>query len=158
VSTLVNAHASSCPCGAAAFSVRAKPLARFYCHCLICQGVYKAPFADVTAFWAGSEHLRSREAVAFKRYRPPPALQRATCRACGSPVLGYLRLAPFLRLLFVPTKNLKPGADIPAPSTHIFYHRRLHDATDSLPKVSGYWHSEFAVTKLVLIGALQGDA
>lgn len=154
---LVVADNSACSCGAAGFSVRAKPLGRFFCHCLICQGVYKAPFADVTVFWAGSEHLRSQDQVEFKRYRPPPALQRATCRSCGSPVLGYLRLAPFVRLLFVPTRNLKPSEGVPDPSLHIFYHRHVQEATDSLPKIHGYWHSELAVTRLVLLGAVRGD-
>jgi hypothetical protein len=135
----VDAPASSCPCGAAAFSVRAKPLARFYCHCLICQSVYKAPFADVTVFCEGTERVHSQAEVEFKRYRPPPALQRATCRTCGAPVLGYLRLAPLLRLLFVPTRHLKPGAGIPTPSLHIFHHRRVADSADSSPKFSGYW-------------------
>ena len=155
---LVVAENSTCSCGATGFSVRAKPLGRFFCHCLICQGLYKALFADVTVFWAGSEHLRSQDQVEFKRYRPPPALQRGTCRSCGSPVFGYLRLAPLLRLLFVPTGNLKPGAGIPKPSSHIFYHRCVQEATDSLPKIRGYWPSEFAVTKLVLSGAVRSNA
>lgn len=158
MSTLIDAPASSCPCGAAAFTIRAKPLTRFCCHCLICQRANKAAFADVTAFWAGSEHLRSPEAVEFRSHRPPPALRRGTCRACGAPVLGYLRLAPFLRLLFVPTRNLKPAATGLPPSAHVLYHRRVSDATDSLPKFSGYWSSELAVTRSVLRGWLRSAA
>jgi hypothetical protein len=156
VAKLVVAENSTCSCGAAGFSLHAKALGRFYCHCLICQALYKAPFADVTVFWAGSEYLRSQDRVEFKRYRLPPALQRGTCRSCGSPVLGYLRLAPFVRLLFVPTSNLKPGGGIPESFAHIFYHRRVQEATDSLPKVSGYWHSQLAVTKHIISGAVRG--
>jgi hypothetical protein len=71
-------------------------------------------------------------------------------------VLGYLRLAPFVRLLFVPTSNLKPGGGIPESFAHIFYHRRVQEATDSLPKVSGYWHSQLAATRHIISGAVRG--
>ena len=91
-----------------------------------------------TVFWAGSERLRSEGEVSFRRYRLPPALQRATCNACGAPLLGHLRLAPFARLLFVPTRNIPPGADLRDPTAHILYHRRVQEVTDDLPKVSGY--------------------
>lgn len=155
---LVVAESSACPCGAAGFSIRGKPLGRFFCHCLICQRVYEAPFADVTVFWVGSERLLSQDEVVFKRYRLPPALQRGTCRACGSPVFGYLRLAPFVRLLFVPTHNIKPSVGVPEPSAHIFYHRRVQEVTDSLPKFSGYWRSELEVSRLVLSGTVRGAA
>ncbi len=155
---LVVAENCSCPCGTAGFSLWAKPLGRFFCHCLICQSLYKAPFTDVTAFWAGSERLRSQDEVEFKRYRLPPALQRATCRACSAPLLGYLRLAPFVRLLFVPTRNIKPSSGVPEPSMHIFYHRRVQEATDSLPKICGYWRSELAVSRLILSGTVRSAA
>ena len=122
------------------------------------QGVYKAPFAGVTVFWAGSVVLRSSDSVEFTRHRPPPALQRGTCRACGAPVLGYMRLAPFLRLAFVPTHNLEPQPCAPQPSCHIIYRRRHREAADSLPKFVGYWRSELAVTRLILSGALRSDA
>jgi hypothetical protein len=72
-------------------------------------------------------------------------------------VLGFMRLAPFLRLLFVPTRNLKPNVGVPEASLHIFYHRRVDAVTDSLPKVSGYWRSELAVTRLILSGAARSD-
>lgn len=154
---VVVAEDSSCSCGAASFSVRGKPLGRFYCHCRICQALYEAPFADVTAFWAGSAQLRSDEQVVFKRYRLPPAVERGTCRSCESPVLGFMRLAPFVRLALVPTRNLKPTVGVPEAALHIFYHRRVDAATDSLPKVSGYWRSELAVAKLILAGTVRSD-
>lgn len=156
MSILVDAASGSCPCGAATFSLHARPLARFYCHCLICQKLYEAPFADVTVFRAGPESLHDRDKVAFNRYRPPPALRRGTCTVCHAPVFGYLHPAPLPRLLFVPTRNLEPATGIPEPSAHIFYHRRLADAADAYPKFSGYWKSELAVTRLVFGGMLRG--
>ncbi len=70
------------------------------------------------------------------------------------PVVGFLWLAPFLKLAFVPSANFPDQAALPKPEAHIFYHRRLTDAGDNLPKVSGYWPSEFTVTKLVMGGML----
>lgn len=148
----------SCPCQDARFSVNGRALARFICHCRICQTLYKAPFADVTAFWGGAVAIAASDKVRFKRYRLPPALRRGTCVSCGAPVFGYLTIAPFVRLAFVPTRNLKGATDLPAPAIHIFYHRRVADVQDSLPKVSGYWRSELAVSRLVLRGIARGAA
>jgi hypothetical protein len=61
-----------------------------------------------------------------------------------------LRLAPFVQLAFVPSRNFTDRTALPAPSTHIFYHRRISDVNDALPKISGYWPSECAVTRMVL--------
>jgi hypothetical protein len=36
------------------------------------------------------------------------------------------------------------------PRARVFYHRSVKDETDDVPKVSGYWPSELAVTKWVL--------
>lgn len=133
-------------------------LTRFICHCQICQSLYKAPYADVTAFWAGSIKITNGGDLQYRRYRAPPALQRGICLKCGAPVLGYLRLAPLVRLAFVPTKNIRIALALPEPVAHIFYHRRQAEANDTLPKISGYWSSELAVTRLVLQGALRGGA
>lgn len=97
----------SCPCQEARFSVNGRSLARFICHCRICQTLYQAPF---------------------------------------------------VRLAFVPTRNLKGATNLPAPTIHIFYHRRVADVQDPLPKVSGYWRSELAVSRLVLSGIARGGA
>ena len=142
----------ACTCGASKFAVDGKPIGRFLCHCSICQSLYKQPYADVTVFWAGSIKQTEPSDLVFKRYRLPPAVRRGTCPACGAPVLGYLRLAPFVQLGFVASRNFSDAAALPAPSTHIFYHRRVADVADALPKVSGYWPSEIAVIRLVLAG------
>ncbi|WP_139351314.1 GFA family protein [Rhodanobacter sp. B05] len=142
----------ACSCGESRFAVSGMPITRLLCHCTICQSVCKQPFADVTAWWGGAITLPERHNVQFKKYRAPPALRRGTCGSCGMPVVGFLRLAPFLRLAFVPSANFPDQAALPKPKAHIFYHRRLTDASDNLPKVSGYWPSELTVTKLVMGG------
>jgi hypothetical protein len=145
-----------CPCGASRFSVIGTPVTRLYCHCTICQSVYRQPYADVTVWWAGGIRLPEAQRIEFKRYRLPPALQRGTCASCGRPVVGFLRLAPFIRLAFVPSVNVTDRSGLPAPRGHIFYHRRVSDAGDDLPKLSGYWPSELAVTRWVLAGTMRG--
>jgi hypothetical protein len=145
----------SCPCGQSTFTVSGVAISRFLCHCQICQSIYKQPFADVTTFWAGAVSLPEDHSIQFSRYRLPPALRRGTCAACTAPVVGLLSLAPFVQLAFVPSKNFSAPTALPSAGAHIFYHRRVCDVHDSLQKVSGYWSSELAVTKMVM-GSLFG--
>jgi hypothetical protein len=148
----------SCPCHSAKFTVQERPLTRFICHCRICQAVYKAPFADITAFTGSALSVSTPDQVSFKRLRLPPAVNRGICNGCGSPVVGFLRVAPFFKIGFVPTRNLAALGGELEPKLHIFYHRRVADVSDALPKVSGYWASELAVTGAVLKSLLKGAA
>jgi hypothetical protein len=140
----------ACLCGASRFTVSGNPIGRFFCHCRICQKVYDKPFADATYFWAESIALPEDQPIEFRRYRPPPALNRGTCAKCHSPVVGFLRLVPGLTVGFVPSQNFPRPAELPAPDFHMFYDRRVADVDDSVPKVSGYWASEMRVTRSVL--------
>lgn len=142
----------ACQCGRTTFTVSGRPLARLYCHCQICQALYRQPRADVTVWWRGSVELADDQRVQFKRYRLPPAINRGTCPSCGMPVVGFLRLAPFVQLAFVAAMNFPRRAALPRPSAHIFYHRRVKDVRDRLPKIGGYWPSELYATRLVLTG------
>jgi len=146
----------ACQCSRSEFTASGRPLARLYCHCQICQALYRQPRADVTIWWGQSVELPEDQRIQFKRYRLPPAISRGTCPSCGLPVVGFLRLAPFVRLAFVPAMNFPRRTGLPRPSAHIFYHRRVRDAADRLPKISGYWPSELFVTKLILASMLGG--
>jgi hypothetical protein len=64
-----------------------------------------------------------------------------------------MALGPLKMIAFVPSRNFEQRSELPEPSLHIFYHRRIADVTDSLPKVSGYWASEMAVSWLIFGGA-----
>lgn len=147
----------SCSCGTSSFTLNSKPLARFICHCTICQSVYQQPFADVTVLWANKVALPAKHDIRFKKYRSPPALRRGVCSSCGRPVIGFLRLAPFVQLAFVPARNYQDNGALPAPSLHMFYHSRVADVIDQLPKYSGYWRSQLAVTKLILERTFSGS-
>jgi hypothetical protein len=148
----------ACQCGRSRFTVSGRPLARLYCHCRICQELYRQPRADVTVWWGQDVVLAGNQRVEFKRYRLPPAINRGTCPSCGMPVVGFLRLAPFVQLAFVPAMNFPRRAGLPRPSAHIFYHRRVKDERDRLPKVSGYWPSELHATALIVAAMLRARA
>ena len=63
-----------------------------------------------------------------------------------------MAFGPLKMVAFVPSRNFERPSELPEPSLHIFYHRRVADATDPLPKVSGYWASEIAVSRLMIGG------
>jgi hypothetical protein len=152
--TASDALKCACPCNHARFAVTGRPFARFYCHCRICQKLYRRPYADVTIWWGRQVIPPAESTVKYQRYRAPPALRRGICRSCGLPVLGTLWLAPFVELAFVPARNVRAPDLLPQPAVHVFYHRRVKDVDDDLPKVSGYWSSELAVTRLVMGGVV----
>jgi hypothetical protein len=157
VAEMIN-QTCSCPCGKSTFAITSRPFARFVCHCTICQSLYRAPFADVTLLWAKSVVLPETNNIQFKTYRSPPALSRGSCASCGLPAAGFLTVAPFLRLAFIPSRNYPGSYVLPAVALHIFYHSRVGDIDDHLPKCSGYWRSQLAVTKLVLGAGFPGLA
>jgi hypothetical protein len=137
----------TCPCRKAGLVLREPPVARFICHCRICQAVYRAAFADVTVVRRSSLRAGETHNVKFRKYRSPPALSRGTCRDCGSPVLALQALP---RWAYIPAQNYPPAALLPAPAMHIFYDARTTDCSDELPRYHGYLRSEIAVARLVL--------
>lgn len=145
----------ACPCGETTFHAVGKPLLRFYCHCKICQAVYNKPFADILAFRLGDVIASETHPVAFKRYRLPPAVNRGVCLACTAPAFGHLSLLPGYGFTFVPAANLPHGMVVPHASLHSFYDRRQHDVADDLPKISGYWSSQWAVSSRLMAARLR---
>jgi hypothetical protein len=142
----------SCHCGASRLGVTGEPIGRLFCHCTICQAFNKQSYADVTVFPAQSIALASNNAVTFRQYRPPPALDRGACSACGGAVVEFMAFGPLKVLAFVPWQNFERPTELPEPSLHIFYDRRVADATDVLPKASGYWASQASVFRMLLVG------
>jgi hypothetical protein len=143
---------SSCSCGKANIDIKGPVIGRFFCHCTICQSLYKEPCADVTIVRARSVIIRAPCEMEFRRYKSPPALNRGVCKACGSPVLGLTPGPSSLGLAFVASRTFESPELVPPPQYHVFYHRSVANVDDALPKISGYWRSEFAVLSLVLLG------
>jgi hypothetical protein len=141
----------SCECGACSFDLNVLPKARFRCHCLICQEFNDKPFADVVAVRARNVVLRNAEGISFKKYRAPPNFDRGLCRICNTPVIEIMSVGP-LKVMFIPVTTFGPNLQLPSPRMDIFYHRRVMDITDGLPRYSGYFASELAVGKLIMSG------
>ncbi|MBY3181099.1 GFA family protein [Rhizobium sp. 25PS6] len=141
----------ACECGACSFEVHTSPKARFRCHCLICQAFNGKLFADVVAVRAKDVTLKGADNISFKKYRSPPNFDRGLCRTCDNPVVEVMGAGP-LKVMFIPTSNFGPETRLPPVRMDIFYHRRVMDMADSLPKYSGYFASEFAVGKLIMGG------
>jgi hypothetical protein len=152
--TSLHAHyqACACPCGKSTFEVKSKPIARLICHCTICQSLYKRPFADFTVLRADQVEFDKTQNIQFGRHRLPPSLNRGLCGACQAPTLGFIRVAPYLNFAFVPSSHYPEQDFLPPASAHIFYHSRVTDIDDNLPKHNGYWTSELIVGKAVLTG------
>ena len=141
----------SCECGACSFELQTLPKARFRCHCLICQAFNEGPFADVVAVHGRNVSLTNEGHIAFKKYRSPPNFNRGLCRTCLKPVVEIAGFGP-LKVMFIPAKNFKESARLVPASMDIFYHRRVRDMPEGLPKHSSYFASEMAVGKLIMRG------
>lgn len=105
-------------------------------------------YADVVVVRAKHVTLKAADNIAFKKYRSPPNFDRGLCRACGKPVVEIMGAGPF-KVMFIPASNFETESQLPAIKMDIFYHRRVSDMPDNLPKYRGYWSSELAVGKLI---------
>lgn len=138
----------SCPCGQTSFGVTAAPHMRFFCHCTICQKLYKKAFADVTLLQWEHVNLADENAISFDKYRSFPAINRGTCRECSAPVMAYAGSGD-KRLAFIAADNFEHKDVLPEPQLHIFYDTRAAAVDDELPKYNGYIRSQLAVMKLM---------
>jgi hypothetical protein len=138
----------ACTCGTCSFETKV-PTVRFICHCLICQAFNGKPFSDVTVIRAREVTLHNAGHISFKKYRPPPNLNRGRCMDCGKPVVETAGAGP-LKLMFIPSDTFAAPELLPPAQMHIFYHRRVSDVQDDLPKHEGYWRSQLAVGRLLM--------
>ncbi len=138
----------SCPCGQTSFQITAAPSTRFFCHCTICQKLYKKAFADVTLLAWEYVNLADENAIRFDKYRSFPAINRGTCRACNAPVMAYAGSGAS-RLAFIAADNYENKNVLPDPQLHIFYDTCAEAVDDELPKHKGYIRSQLAVMKLM---------
>mgnify|MGYP000205612909 CR=1 FL=1 len=147
-----NEHKCQCQCGSTEFTAVGDPILRVICHCTICQEFNDAAYADISIFLSKDVELLNAETVSLQQYKAPPAVQRGKCIACSNPAIEFLELPLFPALTIIPTGTFPDEARLPGPVAHLFYHRRVSDIDDALPKYEGFMKSQFALTRKLLPG------
>lgn len=141
---------ASCSCGHVTFEIGSAPLFRMLCHCTICQRFNDAPFADIVIYDATSITGPKPGSVRYDTYKPPPNVQRGVCTECGKPAIEQFKLPWFADLTMIPASVHVDQTSLPEPMAHVFYHRRVEDADDALPKYNGFLSSQLAFGKYLL--------
>lgn len=140
---------ASCSCGANTFRFSHAPIAHFICHCQVCQEYTGKAFSDVLVFLKQDVCDLNIEQTIFKRLKSPPNIRRGICKQCHSPSIEFGILD---QLVFIPKWNLKDFSQVPPENMHIFYHRRVQDVADDLPKYNGFIQSQTQAAKFILTG------
>ncbi len=145
----------SCECGEAKFTLKGKPLVRMFCHCTICQEFNESDFSDITVFLTKDIEFDQSQNIEFRKYKAPPAVDRGKCGSCHKPIIEFLDVPLFPSLTIIPSQNIGKCSNLPESCAHIFYHRRVKDIDDSLPKYSGFIGSQFLFMKKLFSGMLR---
>ena len=103
----------------------------------------------MTIFRAKHVKLTNADQISFKKYRPPPNIDRGLCRQCKKPVVEFGGFGAF-KWAFIPASNFESQEMLPMPQMHIFYDKHMKDALDNLPKHSGYLGSQLAIGKMMM--------
>ena len=141
-----------CSCGANTFTFTQAPIAHFICHCEMCQQYTGNAFSDVVVFLKQDVTALNIAQTTFKRFKLPPNIRRGVCKQCHAPSIEFGVLD---QLVFIPKANLQDVSQVPPENMHIFYHRRVQDASDSLPKYSGFMLSQTLAAKHIIRGMTQ---
>jgi hypothetical protein len=139
-----------CSCGATTFYATAEPVIRLICHCLICQEFNQAAFSDVIIYRAKDITFEDKSTVEFNAYKAPPAVQRGKCKTCHKPAIEFFNIPLLPALVLVPVQVIASSTLLAGPSFHLFYNRRHQACHDDLPKHSGYFNSQSALTYQIL--------
>jgi len=100
--------------------------------------------------------LPEDHSVAFKTYTTPPMVQRGKCTTCQKPAIELLEMPMAPALTIIPVSNILNKDFIPTVSFHSFYHRRINDVDDAIPKYSGYLKSQTMFMLKLIKAKLQG--
>lgn len=146
---------SACQCGETKLNITGKAISRGYCHCLICQEFNQAPYSDVAIFYADDVEIPDEKIEFVKFGESATALPRGKCKACGKPVVEKMKIPGLPAMVFIPAETFTDADAIPAPALHMFYHRRVEDMQDKLPKYSGSLGSQLGFMRQLLPAMLK---
>lgn len=139
-----------CQCQHAKFTIEGEPITRIICHCTVCQEFNDADFGDVTIYRKKDVKLHDESTVEFKKYMTVTGLNRGKCAACHKPAIEFFNLPLSPSFAIIPSANIHTQKTIPDPAMHIFYHRRVKDVNDNIPKFSGFLKSQLVIGKAIL--------
>ena len=139
---------SACACGTCIAHVKVVPSTRFICHCTICQTFTGKAYADMVIVRAKHVGLMNVDLISFKKYRPPPNINRGLCLKCKKPVVELGGFGSF-QWAFIPASNFEAQGMLPMPQMHLFYERRVADAFVDLPQHQGYFASQLAIVRML---------
>lgn len=139
----------SCSCYSNTFTINNKPIARFICHCTICQEFTGEAFNDVTVLLKSDVTDLNLIRTKFRRWKLPPNIKRGLCTRCNKPSIE-MGLAD--NLILIPTTNYPDVAALPRPTMHLFYNHRIEDSHDDLPKYEGFVQSQTMIIKALAQG------
>lgn len=139
-----------CNCQESHYTTAGTPMFRAFCHCKTCQAYNQADFGDIIVMRSKDVSLIGQDKIAYKYHQRPPLLQRGNCTKCGGVIVEKMRIPLLASMTIIPAQTLRDHENLPAPSFHMFYHRRVADAADQLPKHKGYLKSQMAFSAKVL--------
>ncbi len=139
----------SCSCYSNTYTINHTPVARFVCHCTICQDYTGKAYNDVTVLLKSDVSELDINKTLFRRWKMPPNINRGLCKYCHKP---SIEMALGGNLILVPTNNYPDIAALPEPTMHLFYNRRVEDMDDGLPKYNGFVQSQAMIVKALAHG------
>ena len=136
-------YRAACFCGNVRYEVSADPMDAKLCHCRACQVLHGAPMQWAAIFHkhhvrvtAGLDSLRFFNSELGGNDRNLPC--KVSCNVCGTLIADEGRR---MWLAFPTLFDFGPETGTPEtfkPTCHIFYHQRVIDICDNLPKWSGH--------------------
>ena len=139
-----------CMCGEVRYAISGPLLFRAHCHCETCQAYTQAEHADIIVMRSRDVILEGESQIGFRFHQFPPVINRGTCAACGGVAVERIHLPVSPKLTIIPAQTLESTDGAPNVAFHMFYHRRVKDAQDRLPKHSGYLRSQTAFSMAAL--------
>ncbi len=152
MSTEFTPQEASCSCCSNTYIINNTPIARFICHCTICQEYTGQAYNDVTVLVKPDVSELTLMRTKFRRWKLPPNINRGLCKRCNKP---SIEMAIGGNLILVPTSNYTDIAALPEPSMHLFYNRRVKDMKDDLPKYNGFVQSQAMIVKTLAQGMIK---
>ena len=144
-----------CNCGNIYFKNEAQLTARFICHCTLCRSYSGTDFYDEAFFAVDDIGIVDDEKLSWQRnFSGRSPVNRGTCKVCDKPAISIIDM-PFMKFSLVPADSIPEHIDKKKASCHVFYHRRVNDVDDVLPKYRSYWSSQIMNSWHLLVAILK---